>query len=340
MKRTVLLFVAITIAFSTSVFSNVWRVNNTLNTDAAQKLFKTLQEAHDASSVAAGDTLLVEGTSIVHPTIVISKRLVIIGTGYLLTSNPQTQFNPAMSIFSKITIKPEAAGSILIGLTFADNNSSFAPYIEADNVIVMRCHLNAFLYLSGDVNNVQIIQNFFERGGITHGSSADRFTNIVLKNNIIYSGVSISSSPTIQRSFSVVENNIFLGSVTLTATVFRNNIITYTSAAVSISSSTIQNNLAVKAGLLPTDNGNQVYVAANLFVGATGTSEDGQYKLKDNSPYLTAGFGGTQPGIFGGTMPYVLSGMPPIPAIYELVADGFGSKQNGLQVTIKAKANQ
>ena len=83
-----------------------------------------------------------------------------------------------------------------------------------------------------------------------------------------------------------------------------------------------------------------MYNAGNLFVGATGNSPDGQYKLKSASPYLTAGYNGTQPGVFGGTQAYVLSGLPPVPSIYEFTADAFGSKQNGLSINIKVKANQ
>ena len=96
----------------------------------------------------------------------------------------------------------------------------------------------------------------------------------------------------------------------------------------------------VNAAQLPATGGNQVYIAANLFVGATGNSPDGQYKLKPTSPYLTSGYNNTQPGVFGGTQAYVLSGLPPIPSIYEFTADAFGSKQNGLPISIKVKANQ
>ena len=338
MKRS-FLFCCMAIVLSQPVFSNVFRVNNTLTTDPAQKLFKTLKEAHDATTVVAGDTLLIEGTTITHPDLIMTKPLVLIGTGYLLTANPQTQYNNVQSVVSRITIKPEAAGTILVGLTFSNDYSTYAPFIQANNVIIMRCLIPNTLYLSGDVNNVQIIQNFFQGGGINIDYSTDKFTNVVLKNNVISNAVSITSTSTYQRLFSAVENNIFLGTVTLTASTFRNNIISTTLTAVNISSGFIQNNL-VSNSQIPSGNGNQTYDATKLFVGATGNSADGQYKLKDNSPYLTAGYNGVQPGIFGGSMPYVLSGMPPVPSIYELNADGFGSKQSGLQVTIKAKANQ
>lgn len=338
MKRALLIILTV-ILFIQSARPNTFRVNNMLTTDPAQKLFKTLPEAHNAATVLAGDTLLIEGTSVVHPAFTITKRLVLIGTGYLLTENAQTQSEAAQSIVSKITIKPSAAGTILIGLTFSDYYAEDAPYIEASNVIIMRCFIPNTLYLIGDVNNVQILQNFFLEGGIANYYAADRFTNVVLKNNFISYGINITSYSSYQRTFAAVEHNIFQSTVILTTSLFRSNIITGANAVVTVSSSQVQNNL-VSNNQLPATNGNQTYNASQLFAGATGNSADGQYKLKTNSPYLTAGYNNSQPGIYGGSMPYVLSGMPPIPAIYELVADGFGSKQNGLPITIKAKVNQ
>lgn len=207
------------------VLSNTFRVNNTLTTDPARKLFKTLQEAHDAGTVLAGDTLLVEGASVVHPAFTMTKPLVLIGTGYLLTENPQTQSNAATSTVSRINIKPSAAGTVLIGLTFSNYYAENAPYIEAGNVIVMRCWIPNRLYLLGDVNNVQVLQNFLE-GGIANYYTSDRFTNVVLKNNIISTPVNIASSTSYQRTFAAVEHNIFQHTVILTTSVFRSNIIT------------------------------------------------------------------------------------------------------------------
>lgn len=339
MKRLNLCMALLCLLLTPAAFANVFRVNNTLGTDAAQRLFNSIKEAHDAAIVAPGDTLLIEGTNIVHPNITLTKRLVLIGTGYLLTANPQTQYNTVQSVVSQITIKPEAAGSILVGLTFSNSYTNNAPYIEASNVIVMRCFIPNYLRIMDGANNVQIIQNFMQDGGLDNPYTNDKFTNIVLKNNVIGGSLNISSNTTYQRQFAAVENNIFLSHVTLTANSFRNNIIVHNSATVNISSTLVQNNL-VSNGQLPAANGNQTYNTAQLFKGATGNSQDGQYKLKDDSPYLTAGYNNAQPGIFGGTMPYVLSGMPAIPSIYELSADGFGSKETGLKVTIKAKTNQ
>lgn len=318
--------------------ANIFRVNSNLTTDAAQKLYKSIQEANDDINVAEGDTLMVEGSPIVYEDVTLTKPMVLIGPGYLLAQNPQTQADGAQAVVSRITIQQEAAGTILMGLTFSPNSSFNAPWISADNVIVMRCYLPYNLTLTGSFNNVQILENFFETSGVAYNSSFDSFTGIVLKNNIVEGQINISSPTDYQRSFDVVENNIFLSNVTLTTNIFRSNIIVSKTATVNISSGTIQKNLV--AGTQLSGDNIQSYNEAQLFVGPTGNSPDGQYKIKEGSPYKAAGYGGTEPGIFGGSRPYVLSGLPPVPSIYELTAENFASKQDGLKVNIKVKANQ
>src|SRR5690606_29267018 len=116
-----------------------------------------------------------------------------------------------------------------------------------------------------------------------------------------------------------------------------NNIIASTTAKIDVDSPLIQNNLVLGPQL--SGNGNQTYSAPQLFVGEEGNSPDGQYRLKADSPYKTAGFGNTEPGIFGGKTPYVLSGLPPSPTLYEFSADSFGTKEGGLSIQLKAKSN-
>jgi protein involved in ribonucleotide reduction len=338
MKRYCLLFLTLTLL--QTAFAGIFRVNNTLTTDASQRLFKTIQEANDASAVLAGDTLMIESSPTIYASANINKPLTLIGPGYFLSQNPQTQANVVQAVVSQIDIKPAATGTVLMGLTFSGNNTFFAPYIEASNVIVRRCYLPNYLYLAGNVNNVSILQNFFaSSAAVSYNNSFYTFSNVVLKNNVFSGAINIPSDINTQRVFSAVENNIFLGSVTLTAGTFRSNIVVGTSATVNVSSANIENNL-VSNNQLPATNGNQTYNAANLFVGATGASTDGQYKLKNGSPYLTAGYNNTEPGIYGGTQPYVLSGIPPLPSIYSFIADGTASKQTGLPINVKAKTNQ
>ncbi|MFT3681500.1 MAG: hypothetical protein QM791_14600 [Ferruginibacter sp.] len=335
-----LLSLLVILLCSNNLSANIFRVNNALSTDPTQKIYNTILEANNAATVAAGDTLMIEGSTTNYGNTTLSKRLVLFGPGYFLTANPQTQASPLQAVLYNLTLGSAASGTVIAGLSFHPASGSYTPYINnASNIVIMRCYLPSPVVIIGTVSNVQIIQNYFVGTALDINSTAYTFNNISLKNNYIGAALSIASADTYQRIFSSVENNIFNGNVALTATIFRSNIIVPTTATVTISSGSIENNL-VSNGQLPTSNGNQTYVAANLFAGAAGNSTDGQYKLKAGSPYLAAGYNGIQPGIFGGTTAYVLSGQPPVPAIYQFTADGFVNKQDGLPINIKVKANQ
>ncbi|HRZ78222.1 MAG TPA: hypothetical protein P5248_12680, partial [Bacteroidales bacterium] len=87
-----------------------------------------------------------------------------------------------------------------------------------------------------------------------------------------------------------------------------------------------------------TANGNQSNVSmANVFEGTTGTSTDGQWKLRTGSPAIGAGENGVDCGMYGGPFPYILSGMPNIPSVYYFLAPAIPS--NTLDVAIKAKSH-
>lgn len=316
--------------------SNVFRVNNSLATDPNQKLFSTINEANNSSLVMAGDTLMIEPSATVYGNATITKGLILIGPGYFLEQNPQSQANALRAMVSSINISATASGTILQGLSFAPGTFN-RPDINASNVIIMRCHLPQPMYIIGTVTNVQVIQNYFVGTPIVVGTF-DRFSNVILNNNFIGGDINLASNN--NYVFAAVQNNIFSGNnITLTTSTFRSNIITRSAATVNAASQNIENNLTA-GGQLSATNGNLTYTPANLFVGNTGNSTDGQYKIQTGSSYLTAGYGGTQPGIFGGSHPYVLSGVPPIPVIYGFSAGGYANQQEGLPINIKVKANQ
>lgn len=323
---------------SYNAMANVFRVNSSLATDVNQKLFNTINEANNSALVAEGDTLMIEPSATEYISASITKRLVLIGPGYFLEENPQTQASLLKALVRNINITATAPGTILQGLNFAGGNTNYAPDIRANNVIVMRCYMPYAISLIGTLKDVQIIQNYFVGIPVSVGNTGYTFSNVVLSNNFIGGTINITSNN--NRIFSAVENNIFAGNnVTLTTNIFRSNIIISSSATVNVASQNIQNNLTA-GGQLGTANGNQTYTPASLFAGAAGNSTDGQYKIQSSSSYLTAGYGGTQPGIFGGVFPYILSGIPPIPAIYGFTSNAYANQQDGLPVNIKVKANQ
>jgi hypothetical protein len=317
------------------------RVNSSKVSNKANRLYADLQECHNDDAIRSGDTLLVEGSIKPYSKLTCTKRLIIIGPGYFLTENPNTQANALPALVQNITFNKGSEGSVLIGLAFSSSSLDNFPRISVDNITVMRCLLSLGISLSANVNNLLILQNYFDRGGLYVEYLNTSFSGLVLKNNVFAQSFSISEITDTPRTFATVEHNIFLSDVRLNTSGFRNNIIASKSASVQVRSSAIQNNLAAGAQLDGKAT-NQKYQEASLFVGVAGAnkSTDGQYAIKSDSPYLKAGYNGVQPGIFGGSEPYMLSGIPPIPTVYEIHADAVATKDAGLKVTIKAKANQ
>ncbi|MFZ4772098.1 MAG: hypothetical protein ACOYLO_18085 [Ferruginibacter sp.] len=100
--------------FSTSTsFAKIWRVNNRTNIAAD---FTTAQAAHDGAT--AGDTIYFEPSPDNYGDIVLSKQLVIIGTGYFLDANPETQWkNNWPSTLNQISLNAGSEYSQLMGVT-------------------------------------------------------------------------------------------------------------------------------------------------------------------------------------------------------------------------------
>src|SRR5689334_2698859 len=105
MQLRILVFTLLFTSLSALVRANIFRVNSSLTTDVPQKLFKTINEANNNASVLAGDTLMIEGSSLPYADATLTKPLILIGPGYLLTKNPQTQANGSPATVQVIEIK-------------------------------------------------------------------------------------------------------------------------------------------------------------------------------------------------------------------------------------------
>jgi hypothetical protein len=318
-----------------AVFAKVWRVNNNAGVNAN---FIDLPAA--ITGATAGDTVYLESSAITYTGGTLSKKLVIVGSGYYLTGtplNPNTQWNTNPSTLGGLQVLSGSAGTVIEGLTF-----SGALFLGDDNITVQR---NLFgnngltLGVSHSSNNDTIRQNvLFE---ILLSSASFTATNTFIYNNIINFGCSfvaniggangfilnndIGSVPfggaTLAVSNFTIQNNILFaptigsGNVDAGTNAYFNNIVSTTSAASGI----------------PTGNGNVFSVAPTTVYDNWNNANpglftpDGSFMLiPTTSPAIGAGLlnGATVDcGAFGGPAPYTLSGMPPqIPSIYALTA--------------------
>lgn len=347
MKYLVIVFL---LAISTSAFSKIWIVDS--NAGSTAKDFTNLQAAHDGA--AAGDTLYLIGSPVNYITtkVTVTKKLTIIGPGYFLSENPDTQTNVASAFLNntaggvceELEFAAGSEGSVLMGIQIIGRL-----VVSANNILIKRnlirqesgCNLSQ---VNINASNVLFVQNFVD-GNLNNTSFAvvnvtAGQSGIVVANNYLFhsctgcGGAAALISPA--TSSLEVSNNIFVGGINVANAIVQNNFFN-TDNSFTASASLVRNNIHTN-GYLPAGNGNINNSSLGLRFVDTG-STDGRWKLKAGSPGIGAGFGGTDCGIFGGSEPYVLSGIPPIPTIYSLTAPTIGEKNTGLPIQIKVKSN-
>lgn len=313
--------------FSSLAMAGILRVNNNPGVDAD---YTSAQAAHDAAF--DGDTIYVEGSTISYGNLTASKKVYLIGPGYFLPQNPQTQANPSSAPFNTITFNAGSAGSFMTGLDAGYVN------IYENNLVIKRNYIHGSygLVINANQSNILIVQNYMLSNS-SYGTVdlAGGCSNIIISNNYIEN--TYSTSPCIDMNVSasaVITNNVLKNTTNLNNATFNNNIII--SGTYNAANTSAENNLC-NATQIPAGMGNQQNVTmANVFVGTGST--DGQWKLKAGSPALAAGLNGEDCGMFGGNDPYVLSGVPAIPAIFYFSAPSSGS--GTLPVRVKIKSNK
>jgi hypothetical protein len=326
------------LSFSVSQ-ADIIRVNNSTGISAD---FSDLQAAIDSAN--SGDTIYVEPSSTNYGNISVTKRLSIYGPGYFLAENTGLQANVNTSKVAIFTLTASSAFSTIAGLVITN-------YLEvfAGNVAITRCRFTintTCLYFNGTISNTNVLiaQNYFEAGGIGHGSGIQSYT-VYWRNNY-FGGTTINTEgPGIVNDFT---NNVFdTYSFVVRSSVFVNNIFnsqnSFDLGTVGWNNG-LQNNIFRNlTNSIDTSLGNVEGVnTPALFIGTGQSSTDGQWQIVPGS--LADDFGKeiptgtpTDAGMYGGPNPYKLSGVPAIPTIYDLVVPT-SNTTGGLNVTIKAKS--
>lgn len=310
------------------------RVNNT-GIPLGTNMYATLQEAHNAAS--NGDIIYIEGSGTNYAGATLTKKLTIIGPGYFLGEN-YAHFPDLRAVSfnnSIITFNTGSAGSQLIGC------SDFTARINVSDIIITRNTASTVQLgssISASLSNISITKNYET---YISGFSTQYGINVLIANNHLDGTSSLNNS----NYSGVFTNNLITGNFSLNNFTVSNNILT-NGSSVNFTNCNFLNNIDARAltnsSAFGTTNGNQANIdRTTLFVGVTGTSTDGQWKLKTGSPALGAGFNGIDCGIYGGLDPYVLSGIvsSEYPTITSLTTTGAGSNTTPLKVTISTKSN-
>lgn len=321
MKKQLCILLLSILFFGLNSMAKVITVNNRL--DLAVADFPSLQTAYDNAS--AGDTLLVYPSETTYAGIDISKKVILIGSGFTSTANM-----PATKISGTVNFLAGSDGSVI---------ESFG-----DDFTITVTSANSITISKNSFKNI-IIDNSFSTlllGNAMYGKSYTNLTSIVIiKGNSLVEAISniISGSSNYNNQFNIsraitiesasainIANCIVVcGTALQGGTVNSRNSLIYG----WVYECNLSLNYSITRGI---DNYTDFF---NFFVGFNTSN----FHLASGSPASGTGENGTDMGIYDGDTPFVDGGYPSIPIIYQLDVPLIGSQRDGINVTIKAKSN-
>jgi len=362
-----LLFATVFAAFSTQqAQAKVWRVNSNSNYNgtslwgdnfggtSSNPVYKQLGDANSSNLVSstAGDTIHLEGSSVDYAAATITKKLVIIGPGYLLNENTNVSNDLLPARLDNIAFNSGSSGSQLLGVYVY---GFYGIAINVSNITIKRCRIDRSITLANAISDILVLQNFFSNSYNTNETTSAIVPNFygfptgfIFDNNICKKTFILNSN-NIVRTAQEVNNNTFdclaisgKPSIQLNTGSFKNNILKTAAATVDINNKT-NNNVSYcvsssSTGQFGTSN-NNIVVSTISSIFVTSGSTDGAYQVKSGSVASGTGSDHTDRGAFGGVTPnrYTLSGLAAIPVTYQLTTSGVATPSSGLSVTIKAR---
>jgi hypothetical protein len=338
-KWSLVLSIVVLVCLSASG-QTVRRVNNTIAaTVAAEKLYKTIQEAHDAS--VANDIIMVEPSPTTYDEVTLTKVLKIYGNGYFLDTNPELKADTRPSTISAIYFNYGSTGSAVYGLTIG------YVYIHgASNITVARNNTGGIIVYNSNksgtnsynVSNLTFNQNYC--GGISaYSDGIKTITGVLVTNNILSSNLDFLGAT---LNGIIIKNNTFHSSMVSLSVQngnIENNIFT-AGCQLYLTNTTAAHNYSSNAPFTTSNNNVPNFDFDGHFVAqGAGISSDEQYQFVANSSLRTKGLEGTGVGAFGGSTAYRISGIAPIPSVVSMVSSATGTTSDPIQVNITVKAN-
>ncbi len=322
-KLLSLSFLFTALLFTNNTYAHIWRVNNTAGVVAD---YTDIQTAINAVTTLAGDTIHVEPSATNYSGISLSKPLVIIGNGYLLTVDTGLQANTNNStIGGAIYFNAGSAGSVLQGLMI-----TYYTYVQDSNIIIRRCNVSYPVYLYS--KNFTFSSNWVYYYGVSEQTTG--LSGLNISNNIFYYYSGITFGGTSTGNFT--NNTCNASSISCYNFQVNNNIMT--GGGFTPNNNVYFNNIG-DGTQFGTANGNQQNVSGATIFTYTGAynTHDAYWQLKGGSPAIGAGYGGVDCGAFGGPNPYKLAGIPSVPTIYKLTVPPVGTTT--ISVTISTRSN-
>lgn len=371
-KFTILAILAILFAFDAN--AKVWRVNNRPNMDPD---FTTLQAAIDSVASGDTLYIEPSPTSYGNGTFNKKLTVIGAGYWHNQNDSTQMyheESEVALLTFNTGSQGSSISGLYVYGGNFQVNNWKLIA-INTDSITIQRNKIYGLtsaspnytytgysIHINGNLNGVIIQQNFIESniyhtwGGYSSGTIYGIYftgvpRNTIIRNNFvrtykshllggIYSIYHATNNPSIET---LITNNVIWGPINTYYTIHTNNILldgTYNNGAGDQTHNNLCNSTQYPVTGQYHQNNQQNVLMDSVFVNFTKYIDNG-YFLKDESPAIGAGLYGGNCGVFsddGGATPYVLSGVPAIPAIFDVQIKPMGVST--IPVNIKAKSNK
>jgi len=345
MKKQIL-FLAAAIVAAASVAQTSHTVSNN---PANPAQFTEIQEAINAAS--DGDTIYVAGSNINYGNVLVNKRVVLIGAGYVVTGANARTVVTQIDISSTVD-NGGGSGSIITGF-IAEGNLVGDPDQIISDVIIERN-----LFTGNDFNaNFGKNENWFFRNNIVYQTNTNTFpvfncasaNNLTVQNNIFQGESSLGTNKSwfgLRSSNSIVTNNVYFDYVLeFDDALVTNNIFiqqNFTDRSVVSSNATYNNNIFFGENV---PDGSNTF-NNNIFNNPGFVSEDNSFysfgedlNLTAASPGKNAGTDGTDIGVFGGNFPMVFE--PANPEITQLLINTVQVPVGGeLEFTIQAEGRQ
>ena len=317
----------------------------------ASIIFTDLQKAIDEAP--SGSRVVVSGGGYGQGQIIeINKKVTIVGNGY----HPDSSAAIGISLISNIRFKNNSSGSTIFGLKVGNIYFETTNSEQLTGIKISRCYVETIAGYCM-LKNAIIEENIIGLRNFSRGSGNDptsiyfsdnntaRIVNSEIKNNVITGKINL-----VERSS--FTNNILLGGVCASGSLFKNNIIvtpTYCECAICTpSSSFFYNNIyfgvniVVKEGLLNQGSGNYLNYINELPKVIFKNYSSENLLLSDfhlNNPQLNiGGTDGTPIGIYGGTRPWKPGAIPSNPHIQSKTIAPETDVQGRLNVNIRVKA--
>lgn len=295
-----------------------------------------------SAAASNGDTILVHGTTNNYYSILVDKRLTIIGPGH----NPMDKQNTQRAFCDNVLFVAGSNGSKVIGLE-ASNMQCYANNV--DSISILLCRINDAVYFTYGNANYWLIEGcYFAGAGQCVRGQGQPVGDLVCRNNIFNGYIFSFNGQFI--GYNYFNNNIFLCSTPYTFQycnyLYINSNIFYRSGLMDYANTGLVYNKncsyqCISGNTFP--NGNNYENVDPMFVTSIGTGAyfdyNTNYHLQANSPLINAGGDGTDLGVYGGYGDFDQYGVSHNPYIKTFNITGPTSVNAGspIQIYLKAK---